>query len=350
MNIQDFIIDGNRTVLNAMEQLDELAFKVLFIEDEDGIKASLTDGDIRRYILRNGDLNSPVSEVANRDPKYLINAGREEALRFLKQNAIEAVPLVDENLRIYDVVYWNDEQLKLKRNHIGCPVVMMAGGKGTRLKPYTNILPKPLIPVGEKPIAEHIIDQFCAYGCNEYHLILNYKKNMIKAYFGEIERDYEINYADEDEPLGTGGGLSLLKRKIKETFILTNCDILINEDISKIFRYHKDNKNLITMVCSLVNYQIPYGIVHLSESGKIASLEEKPEMSFFTNTGCYIVEPEVLDGIPDNTYINFPDIMESYMKKGMNVSMFPISSRSWFDMGQKDELEKMRLYLEGERS
>ncbi len=344
-DIHAFLIDGNSTVLKAMEQLDDLAFKVLFIESEQGIQASLTDGDIRRFILKNGDLKSPVSIVANSNPLYLVNTGREEALKFLRQNAIEAVPIVDEHKHIYDVVYWNEEQLKLKKNVIGCPVVMMAGGKGTRLRPYTNVLPKPLIPVGEKPIAEHIIEQFRAYGCYDYYLVVNHKKNMIKAYFNEIDKDYNVIYADEEIPLGTGGGLSLLKGKIKDTFILTNCDILINEDISKIYKYHKEQGNFITMVCSLVNYQIPYGIVNLSSTGKIESFEEKPKMSFFTNTGCYIVEPGVIEDMQDGTYANFPDIVDDYMKQGYNVSMYPISSKSWFDMGQKEELERMRIYL-----
>ncbi len=347
IKLDQFLINADDSILKAMEQLDDLAFKVLFIEDENGIRAAVTDGDIRRWILKKGDLDAPVYEAANKEPKYLINAGREEALSFMKQYAIEAVPIVDENLHIYDVVYWNEDQLKLTKNRIGCPVVMMAGGKGTRLKPYTNILPKPLIPVGEKPIAEHIIDQFCAYGCRDFYMVLNHKKNMIKAYFGEIERDYDIHYADEEEPLGTGGGLSLLKGMIDETFILTNCDILINEDISKIYRFHKENGNFITIICSLVNYQIPYGIVNLNDGGMIESFEEKPVMSFFTNTGCYIVEPELLQNMESNTYANFPDIVESYMKKGCKVSMYPISSKAWFDMGQKEELEKMRIYLEG---
>ncbi len=345
-DIREFIISENISVREAMEQLDRVAFKVLFISEGDVLKAAVTDGDIRRWILSSGDLEAPVKETANYSPKYLINGTKEEAYQCLRENAIEAVPIVDEDLRIYDVVYWNENQLKLKRDQISCPVVVMAGGRGRRLDPYTRVLPKPLIPVGELPIAERIIEQLKLFGCRDFHFVVNFKKNMIKAYFNEIERDYNIDYAEEDRFLGTGGGLCLLKGKIDETFILTNCDILILEDIAKIYRFHKKNENLITMVCSLINYRVPYGVVHLSEDGGFSSMEEKPTRSFITNTGFYIVEPSVIEELEEGRKIDFPDIVEDYHRSGKKIGVYPVSSNSWMDMGQIDELEKMRHYFE----
>lgn len=162
----------------------------------------------------------------------------------------------------------------------------------------------------------------------------------------KLKKNYKLNYIDEDKPLGTGGGVSLLKGKINSTFILTNCDILIQEDYGKIYDFHKEERNIITMVCSLKNVKIPYGIVEIGKTGEIEKMKEKPEFSFFTNTGMYIVEPKVIEELEENTAIGFPDIIEGYREKGEKVGVYPISENSWLDMGQLDEMEKMRRRLE----
>lgn len=168
---------------------------------------------------------------------------------------------------------------------------------------------------------------------------------MIKAYFNEAGLKYDIQYIDEDIPLGTGGGLSLLKGKINSSFILTNCDILIQEDISKIYTYHVKENQKITMVCSLKNFAIPYGVVEIGKSGEISEIREKPKLSFFTNTGCYIVEPDIIEQMENNVPIGFPDIIEKYKNHGAKVGVYPISENAWLDMGQFDELERMRDQL-----
>lgn len=345
MQINDLLISEDDTILYAMERLDQIAKKVLFIHEDGRLLAALTDGDIRRWILKRGSLNAKVKEAANYSPKSLVGVAKKEALRYMKESHIEALPILNEDGKIVNVVMWDDSEIIHGKEQLGLPVVMMAGGLGTRLYPYTNILPKPLIPIGEIPIAEHIINGFREYGCREFHLIVNHKKNMIKAYFNEIQRDYEVYYADEDEPLGTGGGLSLLKGKIQTSFILTNCDVLVREDFSKIYRLHKEMKHTITMVCSLKNFSIPYGVVEIGESGSIEGMKEKPQLSFFSNTGCYIVEPEVIDGMEENTAIGFPDIIEKTKKQGKKVGVYPIGENAWLDMGRMDELERMQRAL-----
>lgn len=345
MNIEEFIIDENSTILEAMERLDKVAQKVLFIVKEGKLEAALTDGDIRRWILKKGALDAPVKNAANYSPKYIVRGTKKEAVQMMKELCIEALPILNENGEIQSVVLWNEKEFNAVKEQMKLPVVMMAGGLGKRLYPYTNILPKPLIPVGEIPIAEHIINQFLPYGCDEIHLIVNHKKNMIKAYFNEIEKDYKVLYADEDKPLGTGGGLSLLKGKIDSTFILTNCDILILEDFSKMYKLHKEQGNVITMICSLKNFSIPYGVVEIGEDGDIEAMREKPQLSFFTNTGFYFVEPEVIEELEEDTPISFPDIIEKYKNQGKKVGVYPISEQSWLDMGQLDELDKMQKRL-----
>lgn len=347
MNLDDMLIDENITILQAMQKLDRTAKKILFVVRKNKLVAAVTDGDIRRWILSNGNLEAAISSAANYAPKYIRQNQTNEVIQYMRDNEIEAVPVVDKEMQIVDIKFENEriDCKKVSASLAGIPVVIMAGGLGTRLYPYTKILPKPLIPVGDLPIIEHIINEFRQYGCVDFHLIVNHKKNMIKAYFNEKELDYNLSYADEDIPLGTGGGLSLLKGRIDSTFILSNCDILIKEDIEKIYKLHKQKGNLITMVCSVKNFTIPYGIVEIDSNGDIEEMKEKPSLSFLTNTGCYIVEPEIIEDLETNVAIGFPDIIDRYRKQGRRVGIYPISENSWLDMGQMDELKRMETMI-----
>lgn len=346
MNIIDFLIDESITVLQAMQKLGVVAKKVLFVTRDNKFIASITDGDIRRWILKGGSLDTKVKNVANYSPKTVSSSDKHSAKALMKKYSIEAIPVVDNNGQIVSVALWNDLEIK-KETNLDLPVVIMAGGLGTRLYPYTKILPKPLIPIGEIPIVEHIINKFNTFGITNFHLIVNHKKNMIKAYFNEIEKDYNVYFTDEDTPLGTGGGLSLLKDEINDTFILSNCDILIEEDYEAIYNHHKSEKNTITMICSLKTTKIPYGVVEIGQNGEIESMREKPELSFFTNTGVYICESSVIKELEENKSIGFPDIIESYMQKGQKVGVYPINENSWMDMGEFDKMDEMRDRLYG---
>lgn len=343
--MNDVYIEEDKSILDAMQQLDKSARKILFVHREGKLLASLTDGDIRRWILKKGDLQMPVKYAANYAPKYLYEHQMDQAMHTMKEYGIDALPVVDDEHRIKKVVFTNDFVQKHGVFDKKIPVVIMAGGLGTRLSPYTNILPKPLIPVGDYPIAEHIINRFYAYGCRQFYMIVNYKRNMIKAYFDELEKEYRLDFITEEKALGTGGGVSLLKGKVKDTFILTNCDILIDDDLTKAYRQHVEAGNMITMVCSLKNFIIPYGVVNIGEDGTIDSMQEKPNMSFFTNTGCYFVEPDVIGDLEYNEPADFPIIIEKYMKEGKRVGIYPIGEEAWLDMGQLDELEKMKARL-----
>ncbi|MDY4784638.1 sugar phosphate nucleotidyltransferase, partial [Pygmaiobacter massiliensis] len=263
----------------------------------------------------------------------------------LLKHSIDALPLLDKRGCITDVVFEGDLDVDTHKN-AGLPVVVMAGGLGTRLYPYTKILPKPLIPIGELPIAEHIINRFHNFGCKQFHLVVNYKKSMIKSYFNDLEKSYEISYVDEDKPLGTGGGLSLLKGQLDSTFFLTNCDVLIDADYGDIYEFHKNSGNLITVVCAFKHITIPYGVIELGNEGEIKNVTEKPQMNFLTNTGVYVVEPRVIEELAEDTPIGFPDIMENYRHAGEKIGVYPVSENSWMDMGQLEELEQMRRRLE----
>jgi dTDP-glucose pyrophosphorylase len=345
MDIKDFLIDEDKSMIDAMSQLDSVAKKILFVTSNNKFVATITDGDIRRWILKKGNLEAKVKDIANYTPKSLNISEKRKSKKYMKTYQVEALPIVDNDNNIISIVLLNDEEVQIQTK-LDIPIVIMAGGLGTRLYPYTKILPKPLIPIGEIPIAEHIINRFNKYGSKEFYLVVNHKKNMIKAYFNEIEKDYIINYVDEDIPLGTGGGLSLLKGKINSTFILSNCDILIEEDYEKIYKFHKDNNNLITMVCSLKTIRIPYGVVEINKNGEIEEMKEKPVLSFFTNTGMYIVEPKIIEELNVNEFVGFPDIIDKYKSHGEKIGVYPISENNWLDMGQIDEMEEMRRRLE----
>ncbi len=345
MQINELIISENESVLNAMQKLDATGRTILFVAPDLHLKAIVTDADIRRFILKGGNLSEPVLNMANYSPKSLKLEQRSNAAEFLLENAISAVPLLDKGGKIQDVIFAGGLDIDTAKK-ANLPVVIMAGGLGTRLYPYTKILPKPLIPIGELPIVEHIINRFASFGCENYYMVVNYKKNMIKSYFNDLQKDYTLNYIDEEIALGTGGGLSLLKGKINETFFFSNCDILIDADYGDIFSYHKQNKNIITMVCAVKNFKIPYGVIKLDENGEIQSIKEKPEMNFLTNTGLYVVEPQVLNEIKSDVKIGFPDIIEQYRNAGEKVGVYPVSEQSWMDMGQLEEMESMKRKLD----
>lgn len=348
-HISEYLITEDKTILQAMEILDKTANKILFVQRDSVLLAALTDGDVRRWILKGGELKEAIKLVANYQPVFLEESKEWMASKIMREKGISAIPLVDERKRIVKICLLNSIQENIASFDTKIPVVIMAGGVGSRLSPYTNILPKPLIPIGEFPIVEHIINQFKRYGCDDFRMIVNYKRNMIKAYFNELEKDYSLTFISEKDPLGTGGGLSLLKGSIDSTFILTNCDILIQDDLNQAFSYHKNEKNIITMIGCLKNFIIPYGVVNVGQRGQIESLQEKPNISFYTNTGCYFIEPEVINELEENKAIDFTSIINKYMTENKKVGMYSVSEKSWLDMGQIDEMEKMKKRIMGDK-
>ena len=342
--ISDYIISEDTSVIEAMKIIDAGAQGCAFVCEGKKLLAAISDGNIRRYILNNGDLMAPIKEVANYSPKFKYTNEIIDYDDYMHRKSIGALPIVDDNKNIVDIVFYNDKS-QLNKEQLKLPVVMMAGGKGVRLYPYTKILPKPLIPIGDLPIAEIIINEIKKYACTDYYMIVNHKKNMIKAYFNEIKKDYNVQYIDEDKPLGTGGGLSLLKGMINSTFILTNCDILIRSDLAKIYKEHVEKKNIITMVCCKKPIEVPYGVIEASDDGGIVSMVEKPKIEMLTNTGLYFVEPCVIDELEDDTPIGFPDIIAKYKDAGKRVGIYSIEEDEWLDMGQPEELERMKKIL-----
>jgi NDP-sugar pyrophosphorylase family protein len=214
----------------------------------------------------------------------------------------------------------------------------MAGGKGTRLKPLTHVIPKALIPLREKPIIQIIIENFASYGMKDFYISVNYKQEMIKQYLRDLKNSkVKIKYTKEEMPLGTAGSLNLLKDHLSSTFFLSNCDIVVDQNLIEVYRYHEANNNEMTIISALKNYHIPYGTITTSRGGILRSLTEKPELTFQVNTGVYILEPHLLREIPENKTYDITNLIKKIKIRGGKIGVFPVSENSWIDIGDWTE-------------
>lgn len=349
-DISIFIGNESISIVDAMARIDKNSKGILFITNKDNsLVGCITDGDIRRWILKNGDVQSTVESAMNHNPHFLYEDDKQKAIAIMQEESLTALPIVDEKLKIEDIIVLSDaistDVKKKKDNLTDIPVIVMAGGKGTRLYPYTKILPKPLIPIGDTPIVERILDCFTEYGIDKFYMTVNYKKGMIKSYFADLNPDYQIEYVEEDKPLGTGGSIKLIKDTFDRPIFVTNCDALILADYSDIYDYHLKSGNVITMISSLKNITVPYGVLHSGENGELVSMEEKPKLSYFINTGMYVVNPEAIQLIPDDTKFHMTHLVEAVMKSGGKVGAYPISEDSFLDMGEFSEMKRMEEKL-----
>ena len=340
--LENLIISPALSVKETITYMENNHINAVVIANDQGkLMGLFSHGDMRRFFLAGGNLNETITVAMN--PKPIIFSSLQEAKDFMLKQTLALYPIVDDNGTIINVITneISDESLELNTTLKDVPLVIMAGGKGTRLYPYTKILPKALVPIGDYTISERIIKSFQKFGVRDVYMILNHKANMIRAYFNDLPKDYNLHFVQEDAFLGTGGGLFLLKDSIKSTFILSNCDILIDADLECIYKTHKMSKNKITFVCAMKNVQIPYGVVETNADGSINNFREKPELSFLTNTGLYIIEKEVIDDLNENEFIHLPDIAKRYLDKGEKVGVFPIPEHAWLDMGQFNEMKTM---------
>ena len=344
-NIKDRAISPSASLLDAMKQMDVVQVKMLFAFTDNRFEGIVTIGDIQRAIIKNVPLSSPLSAIIDKDKEY---ASPSESLESIREKMIilraECMPVVDARGDLVDVYFWTDlfkYEEHQHRKKIDLPVVIMAGGKGTRLKPLTNVIPKPLIPVGEKTILEKILDQFEGIGCHKFYISVNYKADMMKYYLSQLEHQYDIEFFMEDKPLGTIGSVSLLKGRITTPFFVSNCDSINEQDYRDVYDYHVANRNDLTLVTMVKHFKIPYGVIETGEDGLMTSLTEKPELTYQVNTGVYILNPECISEIPEGEFFHITHLMEKIKARGGRVGCFPVSAQSWKDMGEWNEYLKM---------
>lgn len=334
------VVNKDSSIQLALKKMDETSARLLLVMEEDKFISLLSIGDIQRAIIANHNLNEPVSNILREKVNVAVPTDDIEKVKaeMLKKRT-EFMPIVDEKSKLVDIIFWEDiftEQDKFKEK-LDLPVVIMAGGKGTRMRPLTHVIPKPLIPLDDKTISEHIIGNFRKIGCADFYMSVNYKSKTIRDYFAELEKDYKISFFEEEKPLGTAGSLNLLNGKIDKPFFISNCDILIEEDYREIYKYHKKYKNELTIVGSFRHYPIPYGTLETCEEGQLLSITEKPELSFLINSGMYILEPHLIDEIPQNEFFHITDLIKKIKERNGRVGVFPVSEKSWTDIGEWDK-------------
>lgn len=343
--IKERIIAPLASLVDAMRRMDTIQVKTLFVLCDDHFEGIITLGDIQRAIINNTSLTEPIIQILDKGKIYGYKWEDEESIKNkMRKMRAELMPILDEHGNLVDVWFWSDLFKKTEqsqREQINLPVVIMAGGKGTRLKPITNVIPKPLVPIGDKTILETILDQFEEIGCTKFYMSVNYKADMMKYYLGQLDHHYDIEFFQEDKPLGTIGSVSLLKGKITTPFFVSNCDSINEQDYRDVYDYHINNHNDLTIVTMVKSFKIPYGVIETGEDGLMTALSEKPELTFQVNTGVYILNPSCIDEIPNGKFFHITHLMEKIKTRGGRVGCFPVSEHSWKDMGEWPEYLRM---------
>tara|TARA_B100000609_G_scaffold199642_1_gene205366 strand:+ start:13857 stop:14948 length:1092 start_codon:yes stop_codon:yes gene_type:complete len=344
-------IDLHTSMLDAIKLMDTLDRKLLLVLKGTQFHSLLSIGDIQRAIIKGHPLDTHVSSILRDNIQVCDTSHSHEHIRSLMLNwRMEFMPVLDERKQLHDLIFW-DELFEAKsptfQGTLDLPVVIMAGGFGSRLKPITNVIPKPLVPIGEKPILQLIVEKFARMGAQKFYFSVNYKAYMIQDYFKHLDGPkYDIDYFMEDKPLGTAGSLQLLKDKIKQTFFVSNCDILIDQDFEAIHTFHKENKHELTLVAALKHLQIPYGTVEVQDGGLLDGLKEKPELTYLVNAGMYLLEPHLIDEIPEGEFYHITDLIHKVKERGGRVGVFPVSEGSWLDIGEWKEYLKTQAIFE----
>lgn len=350
LNFKNRNTNKSTTILEAMRLMDKIDQKLLIIADELKFLGLLSVGDIQRAIIADFPLDTKVTKIIRDNIRVASpETSFEEVKDLMIKYRMELLPVISKDGAILKIYFWEDifsDSKPAPKSKFDLPIVIMAGGFGTRLKPLTNVLPKPLIPFGETTILEQIFKRFDKHGSNRFYISVNYKAELIEFYLKDQKLPYDLNYFKEDKPMGTAGSLHLLKNSIKETFFVSNCDIIVEQDYSEILEYHKENKNEITIVAALKHYSIPYGTIETSENGELVSLSEKPELTYKINSGMYILEPHLLKEIPKNDFFHITHLIENIRKRKGKVGVFPVSEKSWIDIGQWDEYLKNILHVD----
>lgn len=339
------LISPNARVKQAMRQLNENGERILFVTGR-GKKliGTITDGDIRRGIADGMQFGDRITKIINR--KFIsVEQGRPGVLEFVKKimidTMIEQVPIVDKARVIKGFIRWTDilggpKNPVPKRTHHN-KVVVMAGGRGSRLEPFTDILPKPLVPIGGKPAIEIIMERFSRHGFSDFIYTLNYKKEYIKLFLAERRSSYSIDWVEEAAFMGTAGGLSALKGRISDSFFVTNCDSILEVDFERVLKWHREQDSAITIIGSHSEIKIPFGVLQMS-GGRLIHLKEKPVHDVIVNTGVYVMEPRVISYIPAGKRMEMNELIDR-VKRKEKVSVYTVYDE-WFDMGQMEEYKK----------
>jgi len=336
-NFRDHLILKGQTIKEALVKLDVLALDaILFVVDEaDHLVGSLTDGDVRRGLLKDISIDNLVDEIIQVGPRFIRKGERdiEKVIAYREAN-FRILPVLDRDNRVVNVI-----NFRIMRSYLPVDAVIMAGGRGQRLKPLTDSTPKPLLKVGDKAIMEHNVDRLALYGIDDFWFSVKYLGYQIEQFFGAgIEKNIQIQYVWEDEALGTIGAVSKITEFQHDYILITNSDILTNMDYEHFFLEFIKNNADLAIVTIPYEVNIPYAVLETME-GKVTDFKEKPTYTYYSNGGIYLIKKSCLKYIPTSEFYNATDLMEKLIKKGYNVMSYPLIGY-WLDVGQHEDFER----------
>lgn len=334
---KEHLIQTGTTIKEALYVLNNLAEDAItFVVDcEDKLLGALTDGDIRRGLMSDVALEQPVDDIIQPNPRYIRKCDYDlEKVIEYRENYFRIIPILDENDCIINVINFNE-----LKSYLPVDVVIMAGGKGTRLRPLTKDIPKPLLEVGGKPILEHNIRRLAKYGMDDFWISVNYLGEQIEQHFGNGNgQNLCIEYIWENEPLGTAGAMSKVKNFKHDYVLLTNSDLLTNLDYEEFFLKFIDKGADMAVVTIPYNVDVPYAVLETS-NGHIMNFKEKPTYTYYSNGGIYLMKRKVVDYIPHDKFYNTTDLMKKLIEDGKKVFSYPHSGY-WLDVGKHEDFEK----------
>ncbi|GAB7027931.1 nucleotidyltransferase family protein [Geotalea toluenoxydans] len=338
MGWKDVLISSVTTIMKAIEIIDAGSLQIaLVVDDSNRLIGTVSDGDVRRAILKGIDLGGPVSSIMSTTPTVAsCHESREAILAKMKNKQLRQIPLVDQNGCVVGLDAWDELISIQERDNI---VVLMAGGLGSRLGELTKDCPKPLLRVGNKPVLETVLENCKEYAFKRFYISVNYKADMVKEYFGDGSRwGVEIKYIEEKKRLGTAGALGLLPEALTLPALVMNADVLTKVNLKHLMEFHAEHKSIATMCVREYEFQVPFGVVQL-DSHRLKNILEKPVHQFFVNAGIYVLNPEAVSIVPNDDYYDMPSLFDELLRRGMETAAFPIHEY-WLDIGRKDDLER----------
>jgi len=350
-DLKKYIILKSENIFNAFDQISRVGNTLIVVDNNNNYLGTLSNGDLRNAILKNNNFETKITNIFNKNSFFFsdLPSKNSDLKKIFIKHKFDIIPVI-KNKKILKIIFWDEvfsqnKKINLKAiNYDRFPVVILAGGEGTRLLPFTQILPKPLIPIKDKTVIEHIFSIFNNYGKPKINLLINYKSKILKAFFSEIKISNNLIFIKEKKPLGTAGGLSLFKKKINKKFhsvFVTNCDVLFQIKLDEFVNFHLLNKNDISLIVSPNEHVIPYGNCILDEHNNLKRIDEKPKINLLINTGMYLIKSNVLDMIKFNTYLDMNELINQLRINKYKVGVFPISNDSWKDIGQWNEYKKV---------
>lgn len=338
---KDILVSPEASIRDAIRVLDKGGKQIVLVAGErNALAGTITDGDVRRGILKGMSLDEPVRKIMNPEPTVArADEGREAILATMKRKGLHHVPLVDDARHVVGLETLDELIQSRKRDNI---VVLMAGGLGSRLRPLTDGIPKPMLKVGSKPLLETILENFIEYGFNRFYISVNYMADVVKSHFGDGSRwGVDIRYLHENQRLGTAGALSLLPEKPDAPFFVMNGDLLTKVNFSQLLDFHTSHRAQATMCVREYDFQVPYGVVKIDDH-RITGIDEKPIQRFFVNAGIYVLEPKALELVLPNTYFDMPTLFEKLIERQNETSAFPIREY-WLDIGHLADYDRANV-------